>query len=101
MPANRRSQRIARTEVTGAANAGHEAAREDLYASGLVTAKQWLTIGDEDVRSDHVLLHNVTAGPREDFSVGGTDAPYPGWWGLPARQRVFCRCTTAGVLADV
>lgn len=99
MPANKRAQRIARTEVTGAMNAGHEAARQELYESGLVIGKKWVTVGDEDVRVDHIALHDVTAGPNELFSVGGTDAPYPGWWGLPARQRIHCRCTTLSVLA--
>ncbi len=28
-----------------------------------------------------------------DFSVGGSPAPYPGHWGLPAWQRINCRCT--------
>jgi hypothetical protein len=35
-----------------------------------------------------------------EFDVGGTQAPYPGWWGLPARQRIHCRCTKASVIRD-
>ena len=44
-------------------NAGHEAAREELYAEGLVIGKKWLTVGDDDVRFDHTNLHGTTAGP--------------------------------------
>ncbi|NOY41585.1 MAG: hypothetical protein GXP26_07110 [Planctomycetes bacterium] len=90
--------KIARTETTGALNAGHEAAREDLYAAGLIVGKKWLTIGDDDVRASHVALSGSVAAPRQDFSVGGSLAPYPGHWSLPAGQRIFCRCTTASVL---
>lgn len=97
--ANKRAQKIARTEVTGALNAGHEAAREELYASGLAIGKQWLTIGDSDVRLSHVELNNVAVGPAVDFDVGGYQAPYPGFYTLPAVERINCRCTTISVLS--
>jgi hypothetical protein len=99
-PANKRAQKIARTEVTGALNAGHEASRQVLYNEGLLLGKRWLTVGDRDVRTSHDALNQATAGPAEDFDVGGYSAPYPGWWGLPAQQRIHCRCTTISVLGD-
>ena len=37
--ARKRAKKIARTETTMALNAGHEAEREELIASGLVTGK--------------------------------------------------------------
>lgn len=98
--ARKRAKKIARTETTMALNAGHEAEREELVAAGLVSGKQWLAITDRDVRSDHSALHNVVVPPRVDFSVGGAMAPYPGHWGLPAGQRVNCRCTTISVFAS-
>jgi len=97
--ARKRAMKIARTETTSALNAGIEASREDLVQAGLVTGKKWLTIGDRDVRAEHEALNGTTAAPREDFSVGGSLAPYPGHWSLPAGQRVFCRCTTVSVLS--
>jgi hypothetical protein len=98
MTANRRAQRIARTETTGAMNAGHVAAMEDLAMAGIITGKQWLAMGDQDVRLDHAAVSGVAVGPRADFNVGGWAAPYPGYWGLPAEQRIHCRCTVLSVL---
>ncbi|NOY42725.1 MAG: hypothetical protein GXP26_12930 [Planctomycetes bacterium] len=65
--ARKRAMKIARTETTGALNAGHEAAREDLYAAGLIVGKKWLTIDDNDVRAEHAALNSSVAAPREDF----------------------------------
>jgi hypothetical protein len=93
---------IARTETTGALNAGHHAAREQLIADKLVTGSEWLALEDGDTRETHVELNGTTVGEGEEFSVGGEPAPYPGWWGLSAAERANCRCTTvaAGTFAD-
>lgn len=100
MPANKRAQRIARSEVTGAMNAGHVASMESLAADGLITGKQWLAITDEDVRAEHLAANMQTVKFAESFNVGGFDAPYPGHWGLPAGQRINCRCVVLSVLSD-
>lgn len=97
-PANRRAQRIARTEVTGALNAGHQAAYDELADSGELRGKEWLTIGDSDVRQSHQALSNQVVGARENFNVGGYEAPYPGHWSLPPEHRIHCRCTTVAAL---
>ncbi len=65
----------------------------------LVSGKQWLTIRDNDVRADHAALSGNVVAPRADFSVGDSQAPYPGHWGLPAEQQIHCRCTTMSVLS--
>lgn len=96
--ARKRGMKIARTEATGALNAGHQAAYEELAADGLIESKQWLTIGDIAVRVEHEALSNAETPVGGGFDVGGTQAPYPGWRGLPARQRIHCRCTTASVI---
>ena len=80
-------------------NEGREAEREELLSSGMVSGKQWLTIGHADVRAEHAALSGNVVAPRADFSVGGSLAPYPGHWGLPAGQRINCRCTTISVLS--
>ena len=82
--ARKRAKKIARTETTMALNAGHEAEREELIASGLESGKQWLTIGDSEVRAKHAALSGNVVAPREDFSVGGSLARYPGHWSLIA-----------------
>ncbi len=98
MASNKRAQKIARTEVTACLNAGHVASMEELADAGLIAGKQWNAIGDRDVRADHALLQNVVVPPRADFSVGGWAVPYPGHWGLPAEQRINCRCGVFSML---
>jgi hypothetical protein len=97
-----RALAIARTETTGALNAGHHAARQELIADRLVTGSQWVAIEDADTRETHAALDGTTVGDGEEFDVGGERAPYPGWWGLSPAERVNCRCTTvaAGTFAD-
>lgn len=96
--ARKRAMRIARTEVAGSMNAGHVAAMEDLADAGLLAGKEWLAISDRDTRPDHLAVSGSVVAVRGNFSLGGFDCPYPGWWGLPAHQRVHCRCTTIGVV---
>jgi hypothetical protein len=98
MAANKRAQKIARTETTGAMNAGHTAVMEDLADSGLVQGKEWNAIADQDTRQDHLSASGQMVQARGMFSVGGYSAPYPGYWGLPAAQRIHCRCTVLSVL---
>jgi hypothetical protein len=98
--ARRRSKVIARSETTMALNSGHQAAIEHAAESGDVVGKQWLTIGDDDVRQSHVALADVVVPVRESFNVGGSAAPYPGHWSLPARERANCRCTCVGAFAE-
>ena len=98
MAANKRSQRIARTEVTSAMNAGHTAAMTGLADAWLIVGKQWLAIGDRDARQTHADASGQTVPVRGMFRIGGYDAPYPGHWSLPARERIHCRCTLLSVL---
>jgi len=95
-----RAAAIARTETTQAFNAGHQAAYDGLAADGLISGKTWLAAPDQDTRETHAALDGVTVGPGEDFDVGGNPAPYPGHWGLPAEERVNCRCTTVAAFPD-
>lgn len=95
-----RAAAIARTETTAAFNSGHQAAYDGLAADGLVTGKTWLAAPDKDTRETHAALDGVTVGPSEDFDVGGSPAPYPGHWSLPAEERVNCRCTTVAAFPD-
>ena len=100
MPANKRAQKIARTESTGCLNAGHMAYAESLIDEGIVTAKEWSSIGDDDCRDSHAALNGTKVPARADFIVGSSPAPFPGHWALPARERINCRCVVLSVLAD-
>lgn len=96
--ARKRAMVIARTETTGSLNAGHVAAMEDLAEAQLLKGKQWLAIADDDVRQSHLDNDATTVQVAEAFNVGGFDAPHPGHWSLPARERVNCRCVVVGVV---
>jgi uncharacterized protein with gpF-like domain len=93
----RRGTRIARTETTGAMNAGHQAAQDGLASDGLVQGKQWLSIIDRDTRGTHITAHDQVVAVTANFTVGDSEAPYPGHHSLPAEERVNCRCTTVSV----
>jgi hypothetical protein len=93
---------IARTETTGALNAGHYFARQDLIEEGLVAGSQWIDMGDPLVRETHATVAGTVIGAGEQFDVGGYATPYPGHYSLPPEERCGCRCTTvaSGSFAD-
>ncbi len=92
-----RAERIARTETTGAMNAGHQAAREELADMGLAAGKEWLSIDDDDTRDDHAEAQGRQVGVDEPFTVGGEECDYPGDTKLSAGNRVNCRCVAVTV----
>lgn len=94
-----RSYRIARTETTGALNAGHAATRDRLAALGFIKSKQWLSILDSDTRPDHHKANGQTVDPNENFEVGGEPCDHPGDFTLSAAQRVNCRCHVISISA--
>lgn len=116
---------IARTETTGALNAGHHAARKQLIHDGLVLGSEWIATEDYKTRATHLALNGVIVPKKPgksakeasdtckvhgvkvldsdlNFNVGGYMAPYPGHYSLPAGERIHCRCTTiaADTFAD-
>ena len=82
---------VARTETTGALNAGSHAARLDLMQSGDVRANEWLAILDSAVRPTHAGLDGkLSKAPDFLFQVGNQRVPYPGHHALIASQRINC-----------
>lgn len=98
--AETRAKAIARTETTLAYAAGQQASYSELASDGVEIQKTWLAIVDADTRPAHSELDGETVGVDEDFSVGGSKAPYPGHWSLPPGQRVNCRCATSAEFGD-
>lgn len=96
--AKTRAEAIARTETTGAMNAGHQVGYEDLAEDGLITGKTWLSVSDDRTRESHDEMNDETVGVKDKFSNG---SDYPGDPSLPAEERVNCRCTTIAAIADV
>ncbi len=97
----RRALLIARTEVPGAMNAGHQQAMMELEAEGIIEKKQWMAITDQYTRQTHFALHGVKIPVKDNFNVGGEMAPYPGHHGLSAKERVNCRCVPVSVHAEI
>jgi Phage Mu protein F like protein len=99
--ARSRAKKIARTETTGAMNSGHSAAIDQLQREGAKIGKKWLAILDSDTRETHEELNGRRANRRTGmFDVGGVEAPYPGYFGLPPDERINCRCTIIGSGVD-
>lgn len=84
-----RAERIARTELSGLMN---EVSYTQMDESGVVTAKQWYSVGDGRTRSSHQALNGVKVGFTEKFSVNGHLADGPHDASLPASELVNCRC---------
>lgn len=70
------TERIARTTMTGADNAGTMAGWEQ---SGVVKGKTWLSaLAPNRTRDEHAAAHGQTVKLFEKFDVGGEKLEYPG-----------------------
>ncbi len=85
--AKHRAKRIARTETTGTMNAGQAAVLNDLADQGGPAGEQWLAVMDEDTRDSHAELNGKHVGPSR------SPARIRVILGLPADERINCRCT--------
>ncbi|MBL8828655.1 MAG: hypothetical protein JNM18_16860, partial [Planctomycetaceae bacterium] len=99
-----RSLAIARSEVTGALNAGTYEAMKPMLERGVLSGREWATVGDDDVRETHVAMSGVVANGGSPFTVpiaGGGSEPaiYPGHPDLSVGNRVNCRCCVVSILA--
>lgn len=101
-----RAERIARTEVISASNAG---SIDQVRAAGLVGTKEWLATPDERTRCTHRKAEGQTVDLGAKFVLGGFGADdeigcadvgasygdYPGDPALPAAEAINCRCSMA------
>jgi len=86
-----RSELIARTEATASSNQGHLEA----YRQADVPRKRWLATLDGRTRDTHRSAHGQTVDREQSFLVGGAEMFMPGQG--PAKEVVFCRCTSLPV----
>ena len=84
-----RAEAIARTETIGLSN---DVARKQMSESGVVTHKEWYSIGDERTRESHAMLNGTRIPFNEQFNVNGTMADGPHDPSLPAEEVINCRC---------
>ena len=93
--ATSRAERIARTEVIGASNAGGEQAMKDLGAIG----KEWLTSRDDRVRDTHAQMDGQVVDINQPFiSSDGESLMYPGDQSAGPGAVINCRCTLTPIM---
>jgi len=93
--AKSRAAAIARTETTGAFNAGHQAAFTSL--GDQITGKIWLAVMDEHTRESHAALNGKLVAVDGEFDIGGR---FPGEVSLPPEDRINCRCTVVAAFPE-
>lgn len=85
------TERIARTTVNGADNAG---ALEGYKESGVVEGQTWISALTDRTRETHAQAHGQTVGLDEEFEVGGESLKYPGDPDGDPSEIINCLCTT-------
>jgi HK97 family phage portal protein len=88
-----RTERIARTEVVSASNAGAVLSYEQ---SGRVQRVEWVSSRDAQVRESHEALDGQAVGLNAQFSNG---LKYPGDPAGQPAEVINCRCTIAPVVS--
>ena len=61
---------------------------------------EWVTMHDDDVRTEHRAVDGQARPPGEMFNVGGHDMEYPGDSRAPIHLWINCRCTLRPRLAE-
>jgi HK97 family phage portal protein len=90
------TERIARTTMTGASNAG---AQEAWDQSGVVKQRQWLSaLLPGRTRIEHEIAHGQARGIREAFEVGPDLLMYPGDPSGSPGNIINCLCGTVPVI---
>ena len=96
-----RAHRIIQTEAHTAASAAHTAVYAQAEAQGVELQVQWISRLDDRTRDTHRAMDGAI---RQDDGLfdgpGGERAPYPGWQGLSAKERINCHCDTIGIVED-
>ena len=97
-----RATAIARTEVGGSLNAGHQIGIRRLeQETGLVNGKEWLSVLGDTTRDAHANLDGEQVqGADGLFNLGGVEVPYPAHRSLPVEDRANCQCTILSTLVS-
>ena len=83
---------IVRTEAMTAINAGTDYAFQKAKEKGVQGKIVWVATLDGKTRPSHQAMDGV-AKDEDGMYHGEIEAPYPGWEGLDASDRINCRCT--------
>jgi HK97 family phage portal protein len=94
------TERIARTTMTGASNAGSvDAVRQAQDEYGLQYNKEWVSALTDRTRDAHAEAHGQQVGMNEYFVVGGENLDYPGDPNGSPGNIINCMCNTIFVEA--
>lgn len=85
--------RTARTETHRVREQGVLDVAKRANDGGVVMAKEWMSMHDEKVRSEHSVLDGQTVPVNEDFEYMGHKAQGPSMFGVPSLD-INCRCVT-------
>ena len=85
----KRASMIARTETGHALS---KAANDAYTQSSIVTGKEWINVGDDDVRNDH---KDVAIGGLNGGVIVAKGGPFPNGEYYPAEHSINCRCVLA------
>lgn len=92
------TERIARTTMTGASNAG---IFEAWNQSGIVTGKEWESaLQPGRTRDAHAEAHGQIVGLNEYFTVGGEQLMFPGDPAGSPENIINCLCTMLEVIEE-
>lgn len=90
---NFKIMRILRTELHDAQEAGTAAGYEAALDQGIEGRMVWIASLDGSTRPTHAAMDGVARDEDGMFRGAIGKTPYPGWEGLPAEERISCRCT--------
>jgi hypothetical protein len=88
--------RIIRTEGQTAQTAAQDAAYTRANEQGVDLDIYWDSTLDLRTRDSHASMDGVKRNENGLFRLAGGTAPYPAWAGLPAAERINCRCRLRG-----
>lgn len=89
---NFETMRILRTELHDAQEAGIADSYDAALEQGINGKVVWIATLDGKTRDSHQEMDGVARDEDGMFRGSIGETPYPGWEGLPASDRINCRC---------
>jgi hypothetical protein len=84
--------RVLRTELHSAEELGTSDSYDTALEQGINGKVVWIATLDGQTRESHQAMDGVERDEDGMFRGEIGEAPYPGWEGLPAEERINCRC---------
>ena len=98
---NLQIMRVLRTELHTAQEAGTAQGYREAIDQGIDGKVVWISTLDDRTRDTHQQMDGVYKDDDGMFRGAVGETPYPGWEGLPASERINCRCSERFELAGL